>query len=83
MLDDQKLKQHEQMLKQWAQAIILKIDDFFPDIWSSLESNDPLPQGCPSKASLAAMSLSEINKPLREVNAIYDEIRKHLFEKYG
>lgn len=70
-------------LDNWAKSLSRRTERIPPLIKEILESNEPLPEDCPSKATAAAMELRQIEKSLEEVKATYMLIDNYLFENYG
>jgi hypothetical protein len=70
-------------LDNWTKSLSRRAERIPPLIRAVLESDEPLPEDCPSKATAAAMELRQIEKSLDEVKNIYMLIDNHLFENYS
>lgn len=64
---DENLKQ----LRNWSQSLASEVQTAVPSVEATLRSGNPLPDGCPSRGSLAAMELNGVAKKLSEVKAIF------------
>ncbi len=82
-MEDKELETLFNELNSWSKALVISVEDTLPSIQHALQSNEPLPVNCPSKASLAEMELRQIQKKLSELNGIYKLIHEHLFKEYG
>ena len=51
-------------LRNWTKSLSYEVEHCIPHALDALKSTDALPAGCPSRASLALMELSGIDKKL-------------------
>lgn len=81
-MKDEKLDTLLNELQKWSKSLALTTEEVPDYIKKALYENEPLPDTCPSRASLAELELRAIKKKLNEVNGIYQMIHDHLFEHY-
>jgi hypothetical protein len=65
-------------LTSWAKTLAAKAETAAPVIEEILSGKRVLPEGCPTKESLAAMELGGVQKAFTEVEAAYRDIQKRL-----
>jgi hypothetical protein len=68
-------------LKEWSTSLNTVIEDLTPQILDALDNKKPLPEGCPSRASLANLISGSIMKKLSEVNAAYKYLNESIWEE--
>ena len=82
-MKDQKLEDLFDKLQDWSKDFAKTTEAAIPGAKNAVESDGPLPAGCPSKASHALMQLREIENKMSEVTGIYEMISCHLLDNYG
>jgi uncharacterized protein (DUF2342 family) len=82
-MKDEKLETLLNELEGWSKSVGRQAIAMIPQVRDAIEKDTSLPEGCPSRASMAALILSQIEKPVSEVTGIMQMIREHLFEHYG
>lgn len=65
-------------LRQWVGSLSHVVNDILPQIEETLNGKSKLSKGCPSKESMAALELRQIEKKLSEVVAAVDDVKKAL-----
>ncbi len=74
---DKDLEQALKRLKDCSQSIANQMDGVCSQIQDVFENKITLPDGCPSKQSMAAMIFREIDQSLDEVNAAYKNVHQY------
>lgn len=80
---DEQLEILLEQLENYSKSVGRVAESMITQVREAMESNKPLPDSCPSKASMATLILDQIGKPVSEVTGIMQMIREHLFENYG
>ncbi len=65
-------------LRMDIDTLLNKINFSLPDVENSLTSTEPLPEGCPSRVSLALMALSDIEEKLGEFTETLRRLRESI-----
>jgi len=76
-----KTKQALKNLDDWSKSLSNAIQIYSPQIIEALNKDIPLPEGCPSRASLADLVLGKIYEKLSEVNASYKYLNDCIWEE--
>ena len=79
---DEKLEREFEILRSFAKALAMNANEVPEQIKHTLTSDRPLPEGCPSKGSLALMELRQLQKNLEEVEAAHVRIYQHIVGNY-
>jgi hypothetical protein len=82
-MEDKELEVLLEQLESWAASVGRQAAIMIPQVREAVESDKPLPENCPNKASMAVLILNQIGKPVSEVTGIMQMIREYLFEHYG
>lgn len=82
-MEDKELETLLNELQHWADSVGRQTTAMIPQVRDAIDENTSLPEGCPSRASMAVLILDQIGKPISEVTGIMEMVRKHLFEHYG
>ncbi|HEY5124692.1 MAG TPA: hypothetical protein VIK14_13255 [Ignavibacteria bacterium] len=77
----QKTNQILKRLEEWSNSLNYVIKDLTPQILDALDKTKPLPENCPSNASLADLISDGIFKKLSEVNSAYNDLKEAIWEE--
>ena len=80
---DDKLKQLFEQLGYTGTSVKIAIETYPVETIEYLEGKKGLPDGCPSRASMAEMALSRVYKNIKDAEATYEAIIKHIRENYN
>lgn len=58
-------------------------DTDLPQVKDALYGSEPIPEGCPSRASFAEFCLRGLKERLEEATDLIDQLEKEIFGKYG
>ena len=72
------LKEDFDRLVSWSKVLATKAESTGPVVHEILAGQRQLPEGCPTKESLAAMELSGVRQAFEEVEAAYRDVQKRL-----
>jgi hypothetical protein len=67
-------------LHSWTCALLNSVRSSYAELQETMESNKPLPQGCPSRGSAAALVFRQVEKKLGEVQATYADVEKGIWK---
>jgi hypothetical protein len=79
---DSQLKQEFEILESWTKTLANQVKSTPPLVWQILASQNPLPENCPSRGSLAVMQFGDVIGALQEVTGACDRIRSHILDSY-
>lgn len=68
-------------LRSWSQTLRNTIENNLPQIRNALTSDEPLPENCPSRASMAALILRQIKQSFDEVKGCIEDIEKQIWKE--
>jgi len=72
-----------QHLQTGALSLAAETETLVPQIRETLAGNTKLPDGCPSKESMADLQLNEIRQKLKEVHTALEMVEDAVWGKYG
>lgn len=82
-MKDKELERQCEMLLRRTEAVVYGMPNTIELVQKIVESNEPLPTDCPSRAALAVMQFDDITKHVDELMEMCNNIRKHLFDEYS
>lgn len=78
---EKELREKLERLSQWIDSLHIAAQSDLKEIQNTLfDKKYKLPEGCPSRASVAELVLRHTEKKLLEVNATFKEFREALIE---
>jgi hypothetical protein len=77
----EKTKKALKNLEEWSNSLNYAIKDYAPQIIEALDKSIPLPDGCPSHASLANLISESILKKLSEVNYAFKDLQDSIWDE--
>ena len=80
---DMKLEDLFFPVRSTAESIKILADTDLPQVKEALYGNKPLPEGCPSRASLGVFILRGIRGRVDEITELLDMLEKKIWEDYG
>jgi hypothetical protein len=70
-------------IESTAQSIHILAGTDIPQVKDALYKDKPLPENCPSKASLAVFILRGLRGRVEEITELFDMVEKEIWSEYG
>lgn len=81
--NDERLEKLISFIESTGDSMKIICHDVRENIEGALFDSKPLPENCPSRASLAEFSMRRLKKYVIEITTLTDDLEKHIFENYS
>jgi hypothetical protein len=82
-MSDEKIKQLFEFVDSTGNAVKIATETALPHAKDVLFTNKPLPEGCPSRASMAVMELSGAKGRVDELMQLIKQLEDEIFSNYS
>lgn len=80
---DRELEKLISFIEETGNSLKIVCHDVRGNVESALFDKKPLPDNCPSRASMAEFSIRRLKKYIQEVTVLTEQLENYVFEKYS